>query len=135
MTNIPADQAIFLAKSDESLAGAASELAAGRYNNCANRCYYACFQAAIAALMQAGVGPTGARGEWGHAHVQREFSGRLINRRKEYPGTLRDVLGRLLVLRRTADYRTVTVSDTQAARAMRHAREFVGAVRNRLGDT
>ena len=36
--------AIFLAKAEESLAGAESEYANGRYNNCANRCYYACFQ-------------------------------------------------------------------------------------------
>jgi hypothetical protein len=53
--NIPADQSIFLAKAEESLAGAESELAAGRYYNCVNRCYYACFQAAVVALMHAGV--------------------------------------------------------------------------------
>jgi uncharacterized protein (UPF0332 family) len=34
---------IYLEKAEESLAGAESELANGRYNNCANRCYYACF--------------------------------------------------------------------------------------------
>jgi hypothetical protein len=33
----------FLLKAEESLAAAASELANGRYNSCANRCYYACF--------------------------------------------------------------------------------------------
>ena len=38
----------FLVKAEESLAGAESEYVNGRYNNCANRCYYACFQAAIA---------------------------------------------------------------------------------------
>jgi hypothetical protein len=32
-----------LLKAEESLAAAASELANGRYNSCANRCYYACF--------------------------------------------------------------------------------------------
>src|SRR5205823_6359850 len=41
-------------KALESLAGAESELANGRYNNAANRAYYACFQAAIAALQRAG---------------------------------------------------------------------------------
>jgi hypothetical protein len=30
---------VFLAKAEESLAGADSEFANGRYNNCANRCY------------------------------------------------------------------------------------------------
>ena len=43
---------IFLDKAAESFAGAESELANGRFNNCANRCYYACFQAAIVALLR-----------------------------------------------------------------------------------
>ena len=33
----------YLEKAVESLAGAESEYVNGRYNNCANRCYYACF--------------------------------------------------------------------------------------------
>ena len=33
----------FLAKAEENLAAAESELAHGRYNSCANRSYYACF--------------------------------------------------------------------------------------------
>jgi len=44
----------FLAKAGESLAGATSELANGRYNNTANRAYYSSFQAAIAALPASG---------------------------------------------------------------------------------
>ena len=43
------DVEIYLAKALESLEGAESELANRRYNNCANRCYYASFQAAVAA--------------------------------------------------------------------------------------
>jgi uncharacterized protein (UPF0332 family) len=54
MVNIPADQSIVLAKAEESLAGAESGLGAGRYNNCVNRSYYVCLQAAIVALWQAG---------------------------------------------------------------------------------
>ena len=34
---------VYLAKAEESLLGAASELDGGRYNNSANRAYYACF--------------------------------------------------------------------------------------------
>ena len=45
---------IYLLKAQESLSGAQSEFANYRFNNCANRCYYACFQAAIAALQHAG---------------------------------------------------------------------------------
>ena len=33
----------YLEKAAESLAGAESEYVNGRYNNCSNRCYYACF--------------------------------------------------------------------------------------------
>jgi uncharacterized protein (UPF0332 family) len=46
---------IYLMKAEECLAGAASELVNQRYNNCANRSYYAAFQAAVSALIQAGI--------------------------------------------------------------------------------
>jgi hypothetical protein len=46
---------VFLLKAEESLSGAESEFANDRNNNCANRCYYACFQAAIAALLTEGI--------------------------------------------------------------------------------
>jgi uncharacterized protein (UPF0332 family) len=52
------DITIYLAKATESLLTAESEFANGRYNSCANRCYYACFQAAIAALIREGSGAT-----------------------------------------------------------------------------
>jgi HEPN domain len=52
---------IYLTKAEESLRGAESEFAQGRYNNAANRCYYACFQAAVAALHHASVAPRGGR--------------------------------------------------------------------------
>ncbi len=76
---------VFLLKAQESLAGAEAEFASARYNNCANRCYYACFQAAIAALERAGIRPRTAQPQWGHAFVQSEFVSQLINRRKLYP--------------------------------------------------
>src|SRR6476620_4312898 len=98
------DQALlFLDKAEECLAGAESELANGRYNNCANRSYYATFQAAIAALQQAGTQARG--GQWGHDYVQAAFVGQLLNRRKRYPSALRDVLSRNYKLREVADYR------------------------------
>ncbi len=50
---------IYLLKAEESLAGAESEFINGRYNNTAGRCYYACFQAAIAALAQSYLAPNG----------------------------------------------------------------------------
>lgn len=52
-------ETLYREKAEASLAGAVSEYANGRYNNCANRCYYGCFQAAIYALQEAGITPTG----------------------------------------------------------------------------
>lgn len=44
------DAEISLAKAAESLLTAESEFDHGRHNSYANRCYYTCFQAAIAAM-------------------------------------------------------------------------------------
>jgi HEPN domain-containing protein len=52
---------IYLTKAEESLRGAESEFTQGRYNNAANRCYYASFQAAVAALHHVSVAPRGGR--------------------------------------------------------------------------
>jgi uncharacterized protein (UPF0332 family) len=118
---------VFLVKAEESLAGAESEFANGRYNNCANRCYYACFQAAIAALLRAGIQPSGD--QWSHTFVQGQFVGQLINWRKVYSGELRDVLSRTQLLRQTADYEYEQVTEVQAYRALRRARQFLAAIR------
>lgn len=117
---------LYLAKAEESLAGAESELVNGRYNNCANRCYYACFQAAIAALITAGIRPDGR--QWSHEFVDGQFSGQLVNRRKLYPADLRDVLTSLLELRQIADYRSSYVSQTRVSRALRRARLLIDTV-------
>lgn len=116
---------VFLHKAQEALSGAESEFANARYNNCANRSYYACFLGAISALIRAGVSLSTARQGWGHAFVQQQFVGELINRRKLYPGELRDTLARTLFLRHIADYKTETVSEAQAGRALRRARRFL----------
>lgn len=119
---------LFLDKARESLAGAEAGFSAGRYNNCANRCYYACFQAAIAALRRAGIRPRGASGEWSHAFVPAQFDGLLIGRRKLYPAGLRGSLARNYALRQTADYETDLVTQGAAARALRRTRDFVQAI-------
>src|SRR5947209_8279458 len=122
-----ASRELFLDKAIESLAGADSEFAQGRFNNCANRCYYGCFQAAIAALLHDGIILTGGRTTWGHDFVQAQFVGQLINRRKVYAAELRDSLARNLILRHTADYAIDQITETQAARAIRRARAFLEA--------
>ena len=119
---------LFLDKAQESLAGAQSEFVNGRYNNCANRCYYACFQAAIHALEQAGIQPASTAGRWGHDFVQTQFAGQLVNRRKRYPRELHEALVRNYGLRQAADYQRDLVSETQARRALRRTREFLATI-------
>ena len=121
---------IYLAKAAESLLSAESEYVNGRYNSCANRCYYACFQAAIAALLHEGIQPAG---QWSHQFVQAQFVGVLINQRKRYDPELRRVLADNQSLRDKADYRSELVTTTQAGRALRRTRLFVTATRQRGG--
>ncbi len=118
----------YLAKAEESLAGAESEFTNRRFNNCANRAYYASFQAAIAALLEAGIRPTSREALWGHGWVQAQFAGQLIGRRKLYPADLRDTLSRLQELRRRAGYEGAHVGGVQADRAVGRAERFVAVV-------
>lgn len=121
-----------LHKAALALAGAESEFAAGRYENAANRCYYACFQAAVVALEAAGIYPTGGqKAKWSHSAVQAQFVGLLINRRKRYPSSLRNVLPRLSAFRQQADYTRESVSEADARQALRQSRMFVAAIRTR----
>lgn len=122
---------LFLAKAGESLEGAESELVNGRYNNAANRAYYACFQAAIAALLQEHIRPAGL--QWGHDFVQAAFIGQLINRRKIYSAAVRGSLERSYALRVAADYEAEQVGQTQALRSVRRSHEFLEAVEHQTG--
>ena len=78
----------YLAKAQERLAGIESELAHRRLNNCARSAYYACFQAAIAALLHEEIFPRDPDDLWGHDLAQASFVGQLIHRHKRYPATL-----------------------------------------------
>lgn len=117
----------YMRKAAESLAGAQSEYDTRRFNNSANRAYYAAFQAAIAALLREGIRTSD--GNWPHTFVQSEFAGRLINRRHRYPSGLRGTLSDLQRFRHRADYRHASITRTDANTAMRRSREFVEAVR------
>jgi uncharacterized protein (UPF0332 family) len=129
------DDELYLAKAEESLAGAMSELAFGRYNNCMNRSYYACLQAAIAALVRAGIRPSGKRDEWPHPFVHGRFADQLIRRRHLFPSELRTVLPDLQGLRNRADYSLEPVTETEARRIVRRASAFVNAIRQVGGST
>jgi uncharacterized protein (UPF0332 family) len=98
------------------------------YNSCARSAYYACFHAAITALLQAGLTPPEPARGWGHDWVYASFVGQLIQRRKIYPANLRRTLPDLLALRHKADYRTTHVSQREAQQAVRSAQALVQAV-------
>jgi len=110
-----------LAKAQECLAGARSEFANARYNNAANRAYYAAYHAAVVALIRAGV----SRPRWLHDEVQALFAGQLIARRKLYPGELRRALSDLAKIRTRADYETPMVSRATAEDSIRTSEQFV----------
>ena len=118
----------FLYKARESVVGARIDYEVGRYNNCANRTYYACFQAAIHALLLEGIMLPSGGTEWGHDFVQAQFIGQLINRRHLYAPELRLALPENYRLRVRADYQVDAVSEVRASRALQRAERFVGAV-------
>jgi hypothetical protein len=66
---------------------------------------------------------------WGHAFVQAEFVGKLINQRKQYPERLRQVLARHLTLRHVVDYGPETVAYLHASRAVQRTRDFLAVIR------
>ncbi len=118
----------FLIRARESLLGAESEFRKGRYNNVANRAYYACFQAAIAALVLADIRSPAQKGDWGHEFVQSQFEGILIGRRKRYPSGLRSLLPELRSLRHQADDKREPTTRSQASRSLQQANHFLMAV-------
>jgi uncharacterized protein (UPF0332 family) len=120
------DPEAYLRKAEESLEGAASELENERFNNAANRAYYAAFQAAISALLRDGIWR--GDGKWPHTFVQSEFVGKLINRRRRYPPRLRSTLSDLLRMRHRADYGGSSIQRAEANLAVRRCQEFVETV-------
>lgn len=123
-----ANDEVYLYKALESLSSAQSELGNRRFNSSANRSYYACLQAAIAALLKEGMNPFAPSGQVRHDMVQSQFVGDLINRRHRYPADLRETLAWNLQLRQKADYEDDMVSQVQAARALRRTEALVQAV-------
>jgi len=125
------EEQTYLAKALESLRGAESEYASRRYNNTANRAYYACFLAAVAAMAHEGAGEDSKRS---HSHMQVDFVSELIDRLQAYPREMRPVLKQAEDLRLKADYAVEAVSARGAARALTKARAFVGAVEARVSE-
>ena len=117
----------YLEKSEEGLASSRDDLAKKRFNSCANRSYYACYQAAVALLLKHNVTPTGERGTWTHEALQAQVS-ILIRRRKVLPAEHKTTLPELMAARLIADYESESVSKTRAGRILKKAEKFVNLI-------
>ncbi|HZU04933.1 MAG TPA: HEPN domain-containing protein [Chloroflexota bacterium] len=126
------DAAIYLAKAEQCLAGAELAVAYGQYNNAANRAYYAAFQAAIAVLCAAGIQPPTPR-YWAHDFVLREYCHQQGAGASIWAPGSGAVLKALQDERLKADYDIEPLGAASGRRALALAREFVAAVRQRLG--
>ncbi len=114
----------FLNKAEENLKIAQMSFEHECYNACANRAYFASFQAAIAALISRGAG----RGKFDHKWVQAEFSEKLIKRKKIYPARLKSWLMKMQLLRNKADYEHRHVSRKDAREQLHRAKEMLGFI-------
>ena len=112
----------FISRAKENLAVAEATFAAGQYNACANRAYYAAFHAAIEALKHYGFVPV-----IDHKRVQADFSQYLVHRRKIFPSALKSYLSDLMLVRSDADYKR-EVSRKDASVQLKKAQEFVSAI-------
>ncbi|MEW6297634.1 MAG: HEPN domain-containing protein [Thermodesulfobacteriota bacterium] len=121
----------YLGKAQSSYAGARACLERGAFDSCVSRCYYAVFQAAIAALLQlADFRPQG--GEWSHKATQAEFNRRLVMRRKVFSGQTGKTLLTLVEWRHRADYSPVSGGRQPARTSASLAEAFLSAVENQL---
>jgi uncharacterized protein (UPF0332 family) len=123
---VKVDAEAFLAKARESLAAAEADLQAGRFNSAASRAYYAAFHAAVATLIEQGVGPRGA--SWDHKFVISTFSGKLVRRRKLVPARFRGTLDTLFTARLFADYRANSVGRATARPSVTESRKLVDEI-------
>ncbi|MDM8523315.1 HEPN domain-containing protein [Desulfococcaceae bacterium HSG8] len=119
---------VFLNKAKENLKIARASFDIECYNACANRAYYAAFQAAIAALADHGV----QRGKNDHAWVQSEFNRRLIKKQKIYPARLKTYLLNMQQIRNMADYSDENVSKKAGRAQLSQATEMVEAIEKEL---
>ncbi len=127
------DVDVYLAKADQCLAGAQLAVDHGQYNNAANRAYYCAFQAAIAMLVAAGVAPPTPR-YWSHDFVLREYAGRVASPGADLSPGSGAALKALQDERLKADYEIELLGRPSAERALLLARQFLAAVRERLGE-
>ena len=125
------ESSIFLMKAQENLQAAQLCHDHGLHNACASRAYYGMFQAAAAILIARGFA-FDSKKHLDHAQVQSLFANELINRRKIFQGRFKSYLYDAEFLRGVADYKTISISHTQAKRQMHKAKEFIDAIKKEL---
>ena len=110
-----------LERAQASLRAAQLCLAQGLFDSAVSRAYFALFQAAICALESLGI----RRREWTHRGVHSDFAQLFVRRRKLVPLSFASALPTVMQLRHMGDYQQPGVSQRQAERAVRLAREFL----------
>ena len=118
----------FFDKANANLTVAQMCFDSGFYDACANRAYYAAFQAAIAALADRGI----IRDKADHKKVQADFSEKLIKRQKIYPSRVKSYLMDMQGVRNQADYNPVSVSKNLAFQQIRKAGEMISMMGKEL---
>jgi uncharacterized protein (UPF0332 family) len=118
----------FLDKAKENLKIARLSFDNGCYNACANRAYFAAFQAAVAALSAHGI----QSGKNEHAWVQSEFNLQLIKRKKIYPAKLKPYLLDMQDIRNKADYSEKNISKKIAHKQLSWATELIEFIEKEL---
>ena len=116
----------WLDKANENLAAAQLCFDHGHFNACANRLYYAMFQAGIAAMVKHGLLQPNA--QVGHDWLQANFSGQLIKHRKVFPAKFRSYLSEAYLLRVVADYEMRPAGKDNVSRQFKKAKEFVTVI-------
>ena len=123
----PTTWSSYLDKARASIAGAELELASEYFDSAVNRAYYACYQAAVAALVAEDVPPVVER-YWPHDVVHVCFPSILIDEQGRYPRSQRGTLKAIFDERLKADYEPDNVTPSTAAEAVRRARVFVDLI-------
>jgi uncharacterized protein (UPF0332 family) len=116
----------WLDKANENLAAAQLCFDNDHFNACANRLYYAMFQAGIAAMVKHGLLKPDVR--VAHDWLQANFSGQLIKHRKVFPVKFRSYLSDAFWVRVEADYKLSSVSKKVAAGELKKAKEFINVI-------
>jgi uncharacterized protein (UPF0332 family) len=119
-------------KASENLAAAQLCFDHGYFNACANRLYYAMFQAGAAALLKHGLLPP--KEQIGHDWLQSNFAGQLIHRRKIFSAKFRAYLSDAYRVRTLADYKSFSVSKKVALNELKKAKKFINAINSEVTD-